>query len=330
MAAKVVCISRTLAAGGEEIGQAVAERLGFRVIDAEIIQRAAEKADVQPERVARTEHRQSLIRRLISSIAFAEPSGVLAPEYYAVYPEAALAVGQTLEVREHVVGRRSGRLGERGVGIVADHPADPRARHRLQDAEARQVERDEHASVERGAGHLRDASQHGLAAETPQARTLDLDECSDALPAGQCVQHLDQRGRVRVGEALPEARGLADRHLGERRPVQVVDHVGPPADALEVGVVQQHRHVVGGELHVELEVPHAEFDRRRERLQGVLGKLDRVTAVRDDFWQSIAGRHVRAESGACCAMAVGQTSPRRAVGLNPMGLRTARRSDRAR
>ena len=42
MAAKVVCISRTLAAGGEEIGQAVAERLGFRVIDAEIIQRAAD------------------------------------------------------------------------------------------------------------------------------------------------------------------------------------------------------------------------------------------------------------------------------------------------
>ena len=78
MAVRVVCISRTLAAGGEEIGQGVAERLGYRVIDAEIIQRAAEKADVQPERVARTEQRQSLIRRLISSIAFAEPSGALA------------------------------------------------------------------------------------------------------------------------------------------------------------------------------------------------------------------------------------------------------------
>ena len=49
MPARVVCISRTLAAGGEEIGQAVAERLGYRVIDAEIIQRAAEKAEVDPQ-----------------------------------------------------------------------------------------------------------------------------------------------------------------------------------------------------------------------------------------------------------------------------------------
>ena len=70
MPSRVICISRTLAAGGEEVGRGVAERLGFRVIDAEIIQRAAEKADVQPKRVGRTEQRQPLIRRLISSIAF--------------------------------------------------------------------------------------------------------------------------------------------------------------------------------------------------------------------------------------------------------------------
>ena len=31
MPAQVVCISRTLAAGGEEVGRGVAERLGFRV-----------------------------------------------------------------------------------------------------------------------------------------------------------------------------------------------------------------------------------------------------------------------------------------------------------
>ena len=85
------------AAGGEEIGQAVAERLGYRVID-EIIQRAAEKAGIDPTKVAQTEQRQSLIRRLISSIAFAEPAGAVAPQYYAVYPEA-VAVGQTLEER---------------------------------------------------------------------------------------------------------------------------------------------------------------------------------------------------------------------------------------
>ena len=49
--------------------------------------------------MAQTEQRQSLIRRLISSIAFAEPAGAVAPQYYAVYPKAAFAVGQTLEER---------------------------------------------------------------------------------------------------------------------------------------------------------------------------------------------------------------------------------------
>ena len=99
MPAKVVCISRTLAAGGEEIGQAVAERLGWRVIDAEIVQRAAEKAGLDASKVAQTEQRQPLIRRLISLIAFAEPPQDLAPQYYSAFPEAAFAVGQTLEER---------------------------------------------------------------------------------------------------------------------------------------------------------------------------------------------------------------------------------------
>ena len=124
MAAKVVCISRTLAAGGEEVGQGVAERLGYRVIDAEIIQRAAEKADLKPERVAQTEQRQSLIRRLISSIAFAEPSGVLAPEYYAVYPEAALAVGQTLEERLRLLIREViEEVANEGQAVIVAHAA---------------------------------------------------------------------------------------------------------------------------------------------------------------------------------------------------------------
>ena len=102
----------------------MAERLGYRVIDAEIIQRAAEKADVQPERVARTEQRQSLIRRLISSIAFAEPSGVLAPEYYAVYPEAALAVGQTLEERLRLLIREViEEVANEGQAVIVAHAA---------------------------------------------------------------------------------------------------------------------------------------------------------------------------------------------------------------
>ena len=73
MAARVVCISRTLAAGGEEIGRAVADRLGFRYVDEEIVRRAAEKAEIDPKRIEESEHRRPLIRRLLDSLALSAP-----------------------------------------------------------------------------------------------------------------------------------------------------------------------------------------------------------------------------------------------------------------
>jgi cytidylate kinase len=62
---RVVCISRSLAAGGEEIGRRVARELGLRFADEEIIVRAAEKAGVSPELVAEAEHTSSLITRIL-------------------------------------------------------------------------------------------------------------------------------------------------------------------------------------------------------------------------------------------------------------------------
>jgi len=55
MAFSVVCISRTLAAGGEAVGRAVAPRLGYRFVDEEIVSKAAQKAQVDPAVVAATE-----------------------------------------------------------------------------------------------------------------------------------------------------------------------------------------------------------------------------------------------------------------------------------
>ena len=65
---RVVSISRTLAAGGEEIGRLVANDLGFRFVDDEIIIEAAEQAGVSPETVAEVEHSQPLIDRIIEGI----------------------------------------------------------------------------------------------------------------------------------------------------------------------------------------------------------------------------------------------------------------------
>ena len=74
MACRVICMSRSLGAGGEEIGRTVAKELGFRYADEEIITRAAEKAGVTPGTVAQAEHTPSLIARILESMARTPPS----------------------------------------------------------------------------------------------------------------------------------------------------------------------------------------------------------------------------------------------------------------
>lgn len=65
---RVVCISRTMAAGGEELAAALAQRLNFRYVDEEIIRLAAQQARVDPALVAKTEQRQPLLQRLLEKI----------------------------------------------------------------------------------------------------------------------------------------------------------------------------------------------------------------------------------------------------------------------
>ena len=68
MGFRVVCISRTTAAGGEDVGQAVAQQLGFRYVDEQIIRRAAQHAQVDPALVAKSEHHQPWLQRLLEKI----------------------------------------------------------------------------------------------------------------------------------------------------------------------------------------------------------------------------------------------------------------------
>jgi len=44
MSYRVVCISRDVGAGGEDVGRAVASQLGFRYVDEEIVRRVAEES----------------------------------------------------------------------------------------------------------------------------------------------------------------------------------------------------------------------------------------------------------------------------------------------
>ena len=69
MAYSVVTIARELGARGEDVGRIVADRLGYRYADDEIIAAASERAGVSKEAIERAEHRPSLIGRILETMA---------------------------------------------------------------------------------------------------------------------------------------------------------------------------------------------------------------------------------------------------------------------
>ena len=83
MAANVICISRSLGAGGEEVGRLVAAALSFRYVDDEIIVRAAEQAGVSASMIEQVEHTPGLVARILETIGRAPvpAEGVIAYEH---------------------------------------------------------------------------------------------------------------------------------------------------------------------------------------------------------------------------------------------------------
>jgi len=59
----VVCIARATGAGGEEIGHLVADGLGFRYLDEEILAAAAEREGLTPAQLAAVEQRREGLSR---------------------------------------------------------------------------------------------------------------------------------------------------------------------------------------------------------------------------------------------------------------------------
>ena len=69
MAAKVVTFAIQLGSGGEEIARSVAQTLGYRYLDHEVISRAAEIAGVSPETIAAAERWPTFIERMLERLA---------------------------------------------------------------------------------------------------------------------------------------------------------------------------------------------------------------------------------------------------------------------
>ncbi|MFN0096681.1 MAG: AAA family ATPase [Dehalococcoidia bacterium] len=65
----VISVTRQVGTGGEEVAREVADRLGFRLVDYQVIQAAAEEAGVSPETVSEAEHTPSLMTRILEALA---------------------------------------------------------------------------------------------------------------------------------------------------------------------------------------------------------------------------------------------------------------------
>lgn len=117
MTASVVAISRVTAAGGEEVGQRVADTLGYHYVDQEVIVGAAEKAGVEAEEVERAEHAPSIIERLMESLAMAPMNPVTEAGTALVVAPSGFLVYQRL-IKQVIT-----EIGRKGRAVIVAHAA---------------------------------------------------------------------------------------------------------------------------------------------------------------------------------------------------------------
>jgi hypothetical protein len=112
----VVCISHATGAEGERVGRLVAERLGFRYLDDEIVVAAAEREQLDPKVVADVERRKSFVARFLESLGDAG-----AVETYAGVTGAPLPP-EDADLRS-VINAVVRETAEQGRVVIASHAA---------------------------------------------------------------------------------------------------------------------------------------------------------------------------------------------------------------
>jgi cytidylate kinase len=120
-ATKVVAISRATGAEGERIGTLVAERLGFRYVDEEIISRAAEKQGVDPAAIADAERRKSVILRVLEGLGQSGAAGA-SPGGPMWVPDDATELAQSHDVRA-LIRETIHETAARGDVVIVAHAA---------------------------------------------------------------------------------------------------------------------------------------------------------------------------------------------------------------
>jgi len=126
MTYNVVCFSHVTAAGGETVGKGVAEALGFRYVDDEVVTETAASAGLDPDALASVEHHKSFLTRLMDALAAPpkETESYLRPaarrEYYS--PSAAPSA-PSFEEGRRLIQDALIAIAERGRVVIVAHAA---------------------------------------------------------------------------------------------------------------------------------------------------------------------------------------------------------------
>jgi len=125
MAATVITIARTAGAGAEDVARSVASQLGFRYVDDEIIQEAANRAGVSADVVEKTEHKKPLLERLVSTLAAGgiPEAGIAADASMAVFAASAPYQEFIVDVIRETAAQGKAVIVAHGAGMcLSDNP----------------------------------------------------------------------------------------------------------------------------------------------------------------------------------------------------------------
>jgi cytidylate kinase len=117
MLTRVVTLSHATGSGGETIGRTVAKSLGFRYIDEEVINIAAQREGIDAAVVADEERRKSFLERLMAGIAIPAIGEASASM---ILPEAIVASGESLRT---LIVEAMHEVAEQGQAVIVSHAA---------------------------------------------------------------------------------------------------------------------------------------------------------------------------------------------------------------
>jgi cytidylate kinase len=115
---RVVCISAVDGARGEEVAPAVAQALGFRLVDEEIVRKAADEAQVDVSQIAEVEKRRSMAIRLLDNLGSNTSLATFAMAGYVPGHEAPVESDLRGLIRATIE-----ELADRGDAVIVAHAA---------------------------------------------------------------------------------------------------------------------------------------------------------------------------------------------------------------